>query len=123
MCPGTSVARLELERDLPWLDADSQQARDVERFRWFSDGYVALDPSVPNRVIDMRYSLVPNEIDPLWGVDLDPGCAAGSPCALRDGPRRPPRAARGVLEIADGGRLQWLGLRGIPIQARKENDK
>ena len=72
VCPGASVARLDLERDLPWLDADSQQARDVERFRWFSDGYVALDPSVPNRVIDMRYSLVPNEIDPLWGVELDP---------------------------------------------------
>ena len=72
VCPGTSVARLDLERDLAWLDADSQQARDVERFRWFSDGYVALDPRVPNRVIDMRYSLVPNEIDPLWGVDLDP---------------------------------------------------
>ena len=72
ICPGASVARLDLSRDLPWLDPDTQQARDVERFRWFSDGYVALDPAVPNRVIDMRYSLVPNEIDPLWGIDLDP---------------------------------------------------
>ena len=72
ICPGSSVARLELSRDLPWLDRDTQQARDVERFRWFSDGYVALDPVVPNRVIDMRYSLVPNEVDPLWGIDLDP---------------------------------------------------
>ena len=73
ICPGASVARLDLSRDLPWLDPDTQQARDVERFRWFSDGYLALDPAAPNRVIDMRYSLVPNEIDPLWGIDLDPG--------------------------------------------------
>ena len=73
ICPGASVARLDFSRDLPWLDPDTQQARDVERFRWFSDGYLALDPAVPNRVIDMRYSLVPNEIDPLWGIDLDPG--------------------------------------------------
>ena len=72
ICPGSSVARLDLSRDLPWLDPDTQQARDVERFRWFSDGYVALDPVVPNRVIDMRYSLVPNQVDPLWGIDLDP---------------------------------------------------
>ena len=72
ICPGADVARLDIARDLPWLDADSQQARDVERFRWFSDGYVALDPAVPNRVIDTRYSIVPNEIDPLWGIDLDP---------------------------------------------------
>ena len=72
ICPGTSVARLDLSRDLPWLDSDTQQARDVDRFRWFSDGYVALDPDVPDRVIDMRYSLVPNEIEALWGVDLDP---------------------------------------------------
>ena len=76
ICPGTSVARLDLSRDLPWLDPDTQQARDVERFRWFSDGYVALDPVVPDRVIDMRYSLVPNEIEALWGVDLDPQAPA-----------------------------------------------
>lgn len=76
VCPGSDVARLDVSRDLPWLDPATQQARDVERFRWFSDGYVALDPVVPNRVIDMRYSLVPNEIDPLWGIDLDP---EGSP--------------------------------------------
>lgn len=70
-CPGTSIARLDLRRDFPWLDPGSQQARDVERFRWFSDGYVAVDARVRNRIIDMRYSVVPNTIDPLWGIDLD----------------------------------------------------
>lgn len=73
---GESVAKLALGRDLPWLDADSQQARDIERFRWFSNGYVALDPEHPNRVIDIRYSLLPNEVAPLWSIQLDPGAPA-----------------------------------------------
>ena len=74
-CPGASVAALDVHRDLPWLAADSQQARDVERFRWFSDGYVAVDPALPYRIIDIRYSVVPNQIAALWGIDLDPSAA------------------------------------------------
>ena len=72
VCPGASIARLDVHRDFPWLDAGSRQARDVERFHRFSDGYVAVDPHRPNRIIDMRYSMVPNTIDPLWGIDLTP---------------------------------------------------
>lgn len=75
--PGESVARLDARRDLPWLDPDSQQARDVQRFLWFSNGYVARDPHYPNRVIDIRYSLLPNEIAPLWSIELDPTAGAG----------------------------------------------
>ena len=71
--PGQSAPRLDPGRDLPWLDAGSQQARDLERFRWFSAGFVALDPALPDRVIDVRYSMVPNRIEALWGVALDPG--------------------------------------------------
>lgn len=67
---GQSIAALDLERDLSWLDHDSQQAKDIERFRWFSAGYLALDPANPRRVIDLRYSLLPQEIDALWGIEL-----------------------------------------------------
>ena len=74
-CPGASAARLDLARDFPWLDPSSQQARDVERFRWFSSDYLARDPRLPQRIIDVRYSVVPNTIDPLWGIDLDPKAA------------------------------------------------
>ncbi len=70
-CPGASAVRLDLPRDFPWLNPSSQQALDVERFRWFSSDHLALDPHLPNRVIDVRYSVVPNTIDPLWGIDLD----------------------------------------------------
>jgi inner membrane protein len=70
---GNSVKKLDIPRDLPWLDRDSQQARDVERFRWFSNGYIARDPKYPDRVIDIRYSIVPNELAPLWSIELRRG--------------------------------------------------
>jgi inner membrane protein len=67
---GDSVPALDVARDLPWLDSDSQQATDIERFRWFSEGYIALDPHNANRVVDLRYSLLPNEARALWGIEL-----------------------------------------------------
>lgn len=67
---GASTKKFSYERDMPWLDKDSQQAKDIERFRWFSGGYIALDQVNPNRVVDIRYSLLPQEIKPLWGIEL-----------------------------------------------------
>ena len=61
-----------MERHVPWLHPESQQARDLERFRWFSNGYVAPHPRDPRQVIDLRYSMLPNEIEPLWTIRLDP---------------------------------------------------
>ncbi len=67
---GSSVPKLHLARDFPWLDAQSQQARDIERFRWFSDDFLAVDPQQPNRIGDVRYSLLPHHIRPLWAITL-----------------------------------------------------
>jgi inner membrane protein len=68
---GESILKFDAARDLQWLDPQSQQARDIERFRWFSDGYLALDRERSDFIIDMRYSLIPNEVDALWGIQLD----------------------------------------------------
>lgn len=73
--PGNSVRKLDVERDLPWLDPGSQQAEDIRRFRWFSNRYLALDSKRENYIIDIRYSLVPNEIDALWGIIVRPDAA------------------------------------------------
>ncbi|MGH1373446.1 MAG: metal-dependent hydrolase [Cellvibrionaceae bacterium] len=67
---GDSIPKLDIERDLPWLDPLSQQAKDIERFRWFSAGYIAVDKHNPNQIIDIRYSMLPQKIDPLWGIRL-----------------------------------------------------
>lgn len=100
--PGSSVPRLDPVRDFPWLDPDSQQAADILRFSWFSNGYVARDPRHANRVMDVRYSMLPNEIDPLWSIEL-----------RRDAK---PQAHVDYLVHRDsgGGRLQrlWQMLRG-----------
>ena len=80
---GDSVQKLVIDRDMPWLDQDSQQARDIERFRWFSNGYIARDPLYANRIIDIRYSLIPNEVAPLWSLELHPGAAREQHAAYR----------------------------------------
>ena len=72
---GNSINKLAINRDLPWLDTGSQQAKDIERFRWFSAGFVALDPQDPLQVVDMRYSTLPNQIVPLWGIRLSPSAS------------------------------------------------
>ncbi|MEM9300474.1 MAG: metal-dependent hydrolase [Pseudomonadota bacterium] len=68
---GDRLPTLDVDRDLPWLDPASQQARDIERFRWFSADFIALDPVRPDTVVDIRYSMLPQEIDALWGIGLD----------------------------------------------------
>lgn len=55
--------------------AVSTLENDIRRFHWFSDGWVA---RIPEReeggqtvLGDIRYSLLPQEIDPLWGIQYD----------------------------------------------------
>ena len=59
-------------RDFPFLAPTSQQAKDIERFRWFSDDWLALDDLDPFLIVDMRYSQIPNEIRGLWGIQVCP---------------------------------------------------
>jgi inner membrane protein len=68
-CEGTSIARYSKQTSYPELAGDSQQALDIERFRWFSDDYLAQDEA--GRVIDMRYSMIPDSIDAMWGITVD----------------------------------------------------
>ncbi len=69
---GRSIEKLARSRDLSWLTHGSQQEADLQRFSWFSDGFISLDPKRGDQVIDIRYSMVPNQIDGLWGIRLDP---------------------------------------------------
>jgi inner membrane protein len=67
---GTSIQKLDVKRDFPWLPPYSQQAKDIERFRWFSDGFLAVSTRNPNLIMDVRYSFLPNKINPMWGVEI-----------------------------------------------------
>lgn len=67
---GTSVEKLDIAKHFSWLKVDSQQAKDIERFRWFSNRHLALDPNNSKRIIDVRYSLIPNQVTGMWGITL-----------------------------------------------------
>ncbi|WP_114786880.1 metal-dependent hydrolase [Vibrio tetraodonis] len=73
--PGESTLKLNIERDFPWLSLQSQQAKDIERFRWFSQGFIAQDPNNPLRIIDVRYSILPNQLKALWSIKLSPSAS------------------------------------------------
>ena len=70
VCSGESIGIFDYQKHLPTLDKDSQQAIDVERFRWFSQDYLGFDKG-KNLVTDVRYSMLPNQIEPMWGLIID----------------------------------------------------
>ena len=70
LIPGKSLEKLNVNKHFPKLDRESQQAKDIDRFRQFSRGYLALDPNHTNRIMDARYSMLPNEIEPIWSIEL-----------------------------------------------------
>ena len=69
-CLGESIEMFDYQYHLPSLDKDSQQAKDIERFRWFSQDYLGYDDK-NSLVSDIRYSMIPNQIAPMWGLVID----------------------------------------------------
>ena len=69
--PGEMIKKLDIKNDFQWLDTNSQQFKDLERFRWFSNNYLGLAKSDDNIIYDIRFSAIPNEAEGLWGVRLD----------------------------------------------------
>ena len=67
---GESIDKINIQSAFPWLMVKSQQAKDIERFKWFSNGYIAINPKNKNQILDIRYSTLPNEIGGLWGIEL-----------------------------------------------------
>jgi inner membrane protein len=70
-CEGTKIKKLNVYSDFNNLNIKSQQYLDIKRFDWFSQGYLGLGNS-NNIITDVRYSAVPNEVDGLWGIKIDP---------------------------------------------------
>jgi hypothetical protein len=62
------------------LDAIAARARrpktmrgDLERWRWFTDGFLAITPGDPTLVGDMRITGKGGGFSPLWGLELRMG--------------------------------------------------
>ena len=69
--PGGSLRRFDADSDLPAVPRDSVLWRDIERFGRLSDGFVVADPERARVLADIRYSMLPNSIKPMWGLDFD----------------------------------------------------
>ena len=70
VCLGESIEIFDYQQHLSGLDKESQQAKDIERFRWFSQDYLGFEKE-RNLLTDIRYSMIPNQIDPMWGLVID----------------------------------------------------
>ena len=69
-CTGESIRVFDYQYHLPDLEKESQQKKDIERFRWFSQDYLGYYKE-RNIVTDVRYSMIPNQIAPMWGLMID----------------------------------------------------
>ena len=67
---GESINKINIQSSFPWLELKSQQAKDIERFKWFSNGFIAINPNNKDQILDIRYSSIPNQVGGLWGIEL-----------------------------------------------------
>lgn len=70
--PGNAVVAFSEEDAHLLVSEGTTQARDIERFRFFSQGYLIQSPNDPMVIGDLRYALLPNSTLPLWGVRVNP---------------------------------------------------
>ncbi|MGF1613490.1 MAG: metal-dependent hydrolase [Gammaproteobacteria bacterium] len=69
--PGGSLPALDLTEAVPALPRDSVLYRDILRFEHFSDGYLVWHPEHSGIIGDLRYSMQPDGLSPLWGIEID----------------------------------------------------
>ena len=68
---GESIKIFDYQYHLSGLEKNSQQMKDIERFRWFSQDYLGYDYQ-SQLVTDIRYSMIPSQIKPMWGLQINP---------------------------------------------------
>lgn len=68
---GASVRKFNAESDVPGLTPDSVLFHDIGRFSRLTDDYVVNDPNRSGVLTDIRYSMLPTGITPMWGLDLN----------------------------------------------------
>ena len=68
---GESAEKFNLASNFPNLNPSSVLFKDIQRFTSFSDGYVAFDNTQKNVLGDLRYSMLPVSVKPLWGIIIN----------------------------------------------------
>jgi len=71
--PGDSVAQYARVEQLLGVEEGTVLAEDIKRFATFSADWLGYPKGDPPYVIgDLRYSMIPNSLDPLWGIIVHP---------------------------------------------------
>lgn len=70
--PGRHVQAFDVADTSTIADPDSVLAGDIERFRFFSQGYLFVHPEDRHVLGDLRYAMLPDSVVPLWGIRVDP---------------------------------------------------
>lgn len=65
---GGDIKALDIDAFRATLDPVHQH--DLDRFAYFSAGFLVSDPVNPGFISDFRYAMVPNDIAPLWGINM-----------------------------------------------------
>lgn len=68
---GSRVEAFDMTRDLPHVREGMVIYDDIQRFEFFSDGFLAWHPEHPHVLGDIRYAMLPSSIRPLWGIVLN----------------------------------------------------
>lgn len=68
--PGSNLPVLDTAGLIAEIADEDPLKDDLERFDHFSEGYLARLPEEPEFITDLRYSALPNSINPLWGLNL-----------------------------------------------------
>ncbi|MDC8831897.1 metal-dependent hydrolase [Alteromonas gilva] len=70
--PGEPIKPLDIASDFPSISPDSTQYQDVERFRWFTDNWLVVEPGTTHTIGDLRYAIAPDSHHSLWHITLNP---------------------------------------------------
>ena len=68
---GGGVHLLNLQRDVSWAPDGSRVRDDLTRFSRFARGFVVASEREPHFVGDVRYAMLPQSLEPLWGLYTD----------------------------------------------------
>ena len=68
---GTEVKVINKETIFSKLPSNSVQRNDIRRFAHFAKDFIYIDPKNSNIIADLRYSKIPNQAKPMWGIIID----------------------------------------------------
>lgn len=71
--PGDSAPQVQ-EISLRQARDESQKdyiQKQFERFKWFADGFVIQSKESPNFLGDVRYSMIPQSMNSIWGIQIN----------------------------------------------------